>query len=154
MRVCEHIDHRPATLEDLDLLVTMERDSFRDGDRFPRRTIRRILINPNRTFITDIILKDGTPIGYAVYLSRRDSRKLRLYSICIVVEEMNKGYVKEYLSRRLPCFQAFEQVVLEVMESNNRAVGLYGSLGFEVERRLPRYYTGGEDGLRMVRRHQ
>jgi len=130
----------------------MEGRSFEERDRFSRRTLRRILVNPVGTFITDLILRDGKPIGYAVYHSRRNSQRLRLYSVCVVEGERGKGCAKEYLEGRLPDFEGFKEIVLEVRESNRTAMQLYEGLGFKVERRLAGYYSGDEIGLRMVRR--
>lgn len=43
-----------------------------------------------------------------------------------------------------------EVVKLEVRESNDPARTLYRDVGFEVARRVPRYYQDGEDALVMV----
>jgi ribosomal-protein-alanine N-acetyltransferase len=43
-----------------------------------------------------------------------------------------------------------EVVKLEVRESNDPARTLYSDVGFEIARRVPRYYRDGEDALVMV----
>jgi len=42
------------------------------------------------------------------------------------------------------------RVKLEVRETNDTAKRLYERFGFEIHRRLPRYYDDGEDAFVMV----
>ena len=42
-------------------------------------------------------------------------------------------------------------VRLEVRTSNDAAQKLYFDLGYKIVRRMPRYYTSGDDGYLMVK---
>ena len=47
-----------------------------------------------------------------------------------------------------------QTVRLEVRTSNAAAQNLYFDLGYKIVRRMPRYYTSGDDGYLMVKNFQ
>ena len=47
-----------------------------------------------------------------------------------------------------------QTVRLEVRTSNAAAQNLYFELGYKIVRRMPRYYTSGDDGYLMVKNFQ
>lgn len=130
----------------------MEKRCFNQYDLFKPHQVRRFLSDPGRSIITDIILLDNTPIGWAAYFTRKNSRLIRMYSICVHPDHSGKGYPREYLNKRLLLFEKkYSAMILEVRASNGRAIRLYEGLGFKVKKKLPGYYPDDEDGLKMIK---
>ena len=137
-------------MSDLDWLFETEKTCFNSCDAFSRKMIYQLLQNKNKTIIFDIICSNQQNIGYAVYLTRRNSDKIRLYSLCILPQHSARGFAKEYLKKRLGDFpNDYKEMVLEVRISNKKALQLYINLGFRIEFTLPYYYEDGEDGYKM-----
>lgn len=59
--------------------------------------------------------------------------------------DLMNEFLQDCRARGIPSIE------LEVRQSNGDAVKFYRRLGFEIRRVLPRFYTDGEDGYKMVR---
>lgn len=146
------VSYRKAELSDLPLVVEMENRSFREVDKFSRRTIRRYLENPFGSVMVDLIEDCGSPVGYAVLLTRRNSKTVSLHSICILPEIRGRGIAHSYLKTRMNQLRGkYHNLVLRVRASNHSAAELYHSLGFKEERIERGYYPDGEDAVRMAK---
>jgi ribosomal-protein-alanine N-acetyltransferase len=143
---------RKAFWTDLDKLVEMERICFPQGDAFSKRAMRRMVINPNGSIILDVLEYGGCMAGYAAYLTRKNSRTIRLYSLCVLPDYEGRGLARKYLEGRLKDFSPyFSRISLEVRTSNGKAVRLYQGLGFKLQKVLEKYYADGEKGYRLVK---
>ncbi len=143
------LNYRKATTSDLPFMIDIERKSFNEIDRFKIYQIKHFLNNKNQSIITDIILKDNVPVGWAAYFTRKNSSGVRLYTFCIDPAFRGKGFGKEYLKLRIGEFKRnFRKITLEVRESNHSAVKLYENLGFKKRKILKNYYLD-EDGIKM-----
>ena len=149
------LTYRQAVYADLDWLAHTEIQCFSSDDTFPRRTIQRMINNVNHSVVFDILVLAEKPIGYALFLTRRNSRLIRLYSICLLPAYQGQGLVKAYLQERIHSFaKNYEKMGLEVRLNNTSALALYLRLGFTTEKVLPGYYhqgEGREDGYRMLK---
>ncbi|MEF8780782.1 MAG: GNAT family N-acetyltransferase, partial [Haloferacaceae archaeon] len=89
--------------------------------------------------IADVTPNFGRDIGHVKDLAVRP-------------DEQGAGIGRRLLGRALVSllFQGASVAKLEVRPSNEAAVSLYRSEGFEPARRVPRYYADGEDALVMV----
>lgn len=89
--------------------------------------------------IADVTPNFGRDIGHVKDLAVRP-------------DEQGAGIGRRLLGRALVSllFQGASVAKLEVRPSNEAAVSLYRSEGFEPARRIPRYYADGEDALVMV----
>jgi ribosomal-protein-alanine N-acetyltransferase len=143
--------YRKARSSDLDFILHAERACFNSHDAFKSHQIRHFLENPFHSVITDIITLDGNSIGWACYFTRKNSNKIRLYTVCVLPNFSGKGFAKSYLQKRIASFEKYDAVLLEVRQSNERAIRLYEALGFTIQKKLPGYYPDGEDGVRMVK---
>ena len=144
------ISYRKAEKKDFNLIWEIENSCFNRIDLFKKHQIKHFLRNPNKSIITDIILLENQPIGWACYLTKKSTYFIRLYSVCISPQYRGKGYAKEYLSKRFQTFSdKFKRIYLEVRISNENAKMLYKSLGFKELRILKGYYVN-EDGIKMV----
>lgn len=143
------MNYRNATLSDVLFMVEIEIKSFNEIDRFKIYQIKHFVKNKNKSIITDIVLKDNVPIGWAAYFTRKNSSGARLYTFCIDPALRGNGFGKEYLKLRLEEFKKnYKKITLEVRESNYSAIKLYESLGFKKKKILKDYYLD-EDGIKM-----
>lgn len=139
-----------AVRSDLSLIQEMENVCFKSHDRFKRKQIQRLLTNPEKSVMTDVVLYGGKPAGWACYLTRKNSSLVRLYTMCILPEFGGKGCATVYLKKRISEMKKYRVMALEVREENRKAIALYGKLGFKISRSLPGYYPDGKHGRRMV----
>lgn len=137
-------DARP---EDIDALEALE-EIFPEADRISRRSWQRFL----RKGAAVLVIRSTNGIAAsAVLLFRENSATARLYSLAVTPEARGRGYARALLA-------AFEEraktrgcrlLNLEARASNETAIELYRSAGFETAGNLPGYYDDGEDGLKM-----
>lgn len=145
------VSSRTAVRSDIPLIKNIEHACFSRHDRFKDYQIRRFIGNPSGSVITDIILFKGKPAGWACFFTRKGSRLVRLYSICVLPEYRGKGLAGKYLNKKMSVFKGYDRIALEVRASNKNAVALYVKLGFMVNKKMPSYYPDGESALRMER---
>lgn len=81
-------------------------------------------------------------------------RKGHIVSIAVLKEYRRKGIglklMVESMSAMKDVYNA-KEVYLEVRVSNEPAINLYRKLGFQIIKRLPGYYSDGEDAYLMAR---
>ncbi|MBF6057515.1 GNAT family N-acetyltransferase/peptidase C39 family protein [Thiomicrorhabdus heinhorstiae] len=144
-------DIRPATNQDLNALLQIERDCFQ-SDRLSKRSFQRF-IKPGSHRLR-ILEMDGQTIGYALTLFRSGTNLARLYSIALLPEYRGRGFAKQLLSdaesEAADSLCAF--IRLEVSESNPAATRLYQSSGYKAIGKIPAYYEDGSTAVRMEKR--
>ena len=89
-------------------------------------------------FVVGMIEPDGT--GHVVALG-------------VGPEYRRRGYGRRLMHAVEAGFheQGVSTVRLEVRTSNDPAQKLYFDLGYKIVRRMPRYYTSGDDGYLMIK---
>ncbi len=144
------ISYCSGKIEDYSIILDLETQCFNQYDCFNKKTIAYLLKNPNNSTIVDIIKYNGMVAGYSVYLTRKNSKKIRLYSLCISSSYIGKKIASKYLEQRINTFSnRYTHINLEVRASNTKALNLYSNLGFQKKQLLPSYYIDGEDGYRL-----
>jgi ribosomal protein S18 acetylase RimI-like enzyme len=141
---------RPASSEDVDLLLAIERQCFR-AHRFTRKDFQYHLKNPRS--ILAVAEVEGEIAGYVAGIIYHGSRSRLgwLYSMAVLPAWRGRGFG----SRLLKYFEneaakaGSQAVVLEVRKTNRTAFSLYRKAGYEVSKKLLDYYAAGSDGLRM-----
>ena len=133
----------PAIPADVDQLAALEIDLFRT-DRCSKKSFRYLI----RQAHVIVVKRDDSPeiVGYAILLSRKNSRKMRIYSFGIASAARGDGLagrlleVLENIVRDRKC----ATLTLEVSDSNVAALGLYKKHGFsQYGFRLGYYEDGG-----------
>ena len=82
----------------------------------------------------------GRPVGHIKDLAVREDRR-------------NEGVGSLLLARALSVLSGrVDEIKLEVRESNDPAIALYRTHGFEYRQTVPEYYGNDEDALVLVRR--
>ncbi len=133
----------PAIKADVDQLAALEIDLFQT-DRCSKKSLRYLIqhahvIVARQEESTDIL-------GYAVLLSRKNSRKMRIYSFGIVPTARNLGIAGKLLEvlESIAVNSCCRMLTLEVGDGNTAAINLYKKHGFvQYGFRLGYYEDGG-----------
>lgn len=142
------VNVRPAERADLLEIYRIETEAF--GQPWPFGAFEQYLGEPGFLvasgesvlgyIVADIISHRGGPIGHIKDLAvHRNVRK--------------KGIGTLLLTRAIHILESrhVQAIKLEVRESNEPAIELYRSSGFEYRKRIEEYYDDGEDALLLVR---
>jgi [ribosomal protein S18]-alanine N-acetyltransferase len=131
-----------ATSGDVDALTLLEPLLFHT-DRCSRRSFQR-LIRQGRVMV--VREKEQTILGYAILLTRRNSRKMRIYSFGIADSSRRRGLAGALLAKLEEMATAADchTLTLEVGDTNTAAIGFYSKHGFyQCGFRLHYYQDGG-----------
>ncbi|WP_435361029.1 ribosomal protein S18-alanine N-acetyltransferase [Haloarchaeobius sp. DFWS5] len=143
----EHI--RPAERADLLAIYRIEKSSF--PQPWPYEAFERFLSEPGF-----LVSTEGQKVtGYVVAdcVPNHGNNLGHVKDIAVHPDRRGRGIGRRLLARAIATLstQNATSVKLEVRESNETAKSLYEDFGFEVLRRVPRYYDDHEDALVMVR---
>ena len=136
---------------DLNECWRLDQRCFSDGEAYDRETIRYLLahaqsvcykaVSPDHemlAFVIGMIEPDET--GHVVALGVSPNHRRRGLGRTLM-HEVEEGFLR----------RGIKNVRLEVRTTNEIAQKLYIGLGYKIIRRMPRYYTSGDDGYLMVR---
>lgn len=139
---------RPAERADLLKVYRIETSSF--SQPWPFNAFERYLGEPGffvaagesvlGYVIGDTVSNQGIPMGH-------------IKDIAVRSDARGEGVGTLLLGRAIDSLEAngVHAVKLEVRESNERAIEMYRSHGFEYRRTVEEYYNNGEDALLLVR---
>jgi [ribosomal protein S18]-alanine N-acetyltransferase len=138
---------RRAAGPDLTGLVALEA-GFPEGDRFSRRTWRRLLNGRN---IAHVAEAEGRVVGAAVILLRQGLDIGRLYSLSVAPSARGQGLARRLLAAGEAAAMAAgcTRMRLEVRTANKAAIALYESVGYRLFEHIHGYYPDGEPAARM-----
>ncbi|MED5441047.1 MAG: ribosomal protein S18-alanine N-acetyltransferase [Pseudomonadota bacterium] len=138
-------DIRVGGIEDLETVMEIEQAAH----QYPwsEKIMTRYLRKPDSVWVLEV---DGEHSAHAVISAVADEAELLMISVR--PEMQGRGYGKALLARVSQWLQekGIISFFLEVRESNESAIGLYESLGFNEVGRRPGYYPhpdGREDAL-------
>lgn len=140
---------RKAKINDLGAIKEIEDESFRNP--FTKEDLLyEISQNPVSNFL--VLEKDGKVIGFIDYWVTFDSATID--QIAIKKSERKQGFAKILLEKSINDLKELGEVLfftLEVRASNEPAINLYKSFGFQKVTIKEKYYDDGEDAIYMVR---
>ena len=144
----EAVEIRPATPQDIDAVVALERAAFPSPWR--REFFEGELQQGGRLNL--VALRGGTLIGYLFAMSIFD--EMHVNKIAVAQRERRQGIALELMER---CFafarqNAIATISLEVRVSNEGAQAFYRKLGFARSHTRARYYPDGEAAAIMTMR--
>jgi ribosomal protein S18 acetylase RimI-like enzyme len=137
---------RAFATTDLEFVRELSKDAFAEFSREPVLTTLA-MVRRHRSFIAE---RDGVAIGFAV-VSLVSAASAELVAIAVVERERGRGVgralltLAENAARRAGA----RFLSLHTAEANLAALELFHKQGFELERRLLRYYLGVFDACEM-----
>lgn len=140
---------RKAKISDLDAIKEIEDESFINP--FTKEDLLyEISQNPVSNFL--VLEKDGLVVGFIDYWVTFDSATID--QIAVKKSERNQGFAKILLEKSINDLKELGEVsflTLEVRTSNEPAINLYKSFGFQKVTIKEKYYDDGEDAIYMVK---
>lgn len=137
---------RKATLSDLRDLCTIERRCF-ERKRFSEDHMRWLLENPD---VTSYVFYNEDGIVASMILMRL-GRIGKVISLGVAPGHRRRGIATQLMAlgerEMRDCGAA--SMHLEVGVTNRAGIRLYEFLGYETVRKMPEYYSWGEDALAM-----
>lgn len=140
-----------ATKAHISAALAIEASSFKKADQFNLLTYKRALKRKKCWYVLQDH-KDQVIASFMV-LKRKNSSKLRLYSIAVSTSFKGKG-IGKYLMEWLNDFaknENYTHITLEVNIGNETAIKLYQGQGFSVIGKRTKYYADGSDALIMCK---
>jgi ribosomal-protein-alanine acetyltransferase len=130
---------RPATVDDLDAIMALERASF-PTDAWSDAMMREELSSPHGYYL--VAEEAGRLVGYAGLRAPKGGKDADIQTIAIAEAARGRGRGRTILEALLAEASArgVREVFLEVRADNPVAQALYASEGFAEVGRRPRYY--------------
>src|SRR5262245_58433513 len=134
---------RRARATDLDRLVEIELACF-DSDRLTRAEYARLLVRD--TSEVWVLVDRGGVVASLVLSQRKDSNRLRVYSIAVHPRARGQGFARALIKHAIRRARArrVARLSLEVRADNAAAIELYRRFGMRIARRILGYYEDGE----------
>lgn len=140
---------RKAKISDLEAIKEIEDESFIKP--FTKEDLLyEISQNPVSNFL--VLEKDGLVVGFLDYWVTFDSATID--QIAVKKSERNQGFAKILLEKSINDLKELGEVsffTLEVRTSNEPAINLYKSFGFQKVTIKEKYYDDGEDAIYMIK---
>lgn len=129
----------------------LDRRCFSDGEAYDRETLR-YLLSHNKSFCYKISTSSNEMLAFIISMIEPDNTG-HIVALGVAPEYRRKGYARQLMDMVEGCFfkSGITTVRLEVRTSNDAAQRLYFNLGYGIVRRMPHYYTSGDDGYLMVK---
>ena len=140
---------RKAKISDLEAIKEIEDESFINP--FTKEDLLyEISQNPVSNFL--VLEKDGLVVGFLDYWVTFDSATID--QIAVKKSERKQGFAKILLENSINDLKERGEVsffTLEVRASNEPAINLYKSFGFQKVTIKEKYYDDGEDAIYMIK---
>jgi ribosomal-protein-alanine N-acetyltransferase len=138
---------RPMTESDLDVVSSMEKESY--SDFWSRHSFEEELENEHAVAV---VMEETTGVvGYAVAVIALDEADL--VKITVSEKERAKGYGKKLLEsmKEILAGKGVTDIILEVRISNEAAITLYEHAGFVKEGIRPGFYSNPSEDAALYR---
>lgn len=136
---------------DLNECWRLDQRCFSDGEAYDRETIR-YLLSHSQSVCHKMTVPGDQMIAFVVGMIEPDGSG-HVVALGVAPEYRRCGYGRQLMHEVEQGFlrRGVSTVRLEVRTSNVAAQRLYLELGYTIVRRMPRYYTSGDDGFLMVK---
>jgi len=140
-----------ANLSDLKGILEIENSSF-TNDRFSGRQFKYLLTKASS--VVKVIRSDKKIYAYLILLHRKDSKKIRIYSIAVHPQSRGMGFAGKLLefTEHYAKIHKFTHIHLEVRSDNKSAISLYEKSKFCKSGIIKGYYQDGTDAIIMSRK--
>lgn len=129
----------------------LDQRCFSDGEAYDRETVR-YLLSHTQSVCYKIVIPSDDMAAFVVGMIEPDGVG-HVVALGVGPEHRRLGYGRRLMNEVERGFlvRGVKTVRLEVRTSNVAAQRLYFDLGYNVVRRMPRYYTNGDDGYLMIK---
>jgi ribosomal-protein-alanine N-acetyltransferase len=136
---------------DLNECWRLDHRCFSDGEAYDRETFR-YLLSHSQSVCYKAVAPDGEMIAFIIGMIEPDGAG-HVVALGVSPEHRRRGYARQLMQviERSFIERGVRTVRLEVRTTNEAAQKLYFDLGYKIVRRMPRYYTNGDDGYLMVK---
>ena len=95
---------------------------------------------------------DGHPVGFLAAVLSADGQA-RVLMFAVTAPFRRRGFGSQMMNAFIQAcaMRGIRRIELEVRISNDEAIRFYKRYGFEIAQNLPKFYTDGEDGYKMIR---
>ncbi|WP_163338265.1 GNAT family N-acetyltransferase [Desulfopila sp. IMCC35008] len=135
-----------AQADDLNSLTELEAELF-TYDRITKKQFKYLLTKANGLIIKAEL--DSKIAGYIALLWRKNSNRMRVYSIGVSPSSRKNGLGRNLLicSESIAKNYNCSIITLEVQEHNQPALNLYHDMGFKYSTTRSAYYSDGGNAL-------
>jgi ribosomal-protein-alanine N-acetyltransferase len=139
------------TQADLNECWRLDQKCFIDGEAYDRETIR-YLLSHTQSVCFKVMSSTDEMIAFVVGMIEPD-RTGHVVALGVDPAHRRLGHGRQLMHAIEQGFlgSGVTTVRLEVRTTNDAAQKLYFDLGYKIVRRMPRYYTSGDDGYLMVK---
>jgi [ribosomal protein S18]-alanine N-acetyltransferase len=142
---------RLATSADFETLLTIDAASFEREIAYDSAELSFLMKRPGaETFVLE---EEGAVAAFLLMEVNRRRRRATLVTLDVRSERRRHGLATDLLRHSEIALQGYGVGTydLQVDVRNEGAVAFYRKHGFEVSRRLKKYYPGGHDAWEMVK---
>ncbi len=142
---------REMSYGDLQDCWRLDQEVFTDGEAYDRETLR-YLLSHNKSACYKIMTPAHEMAAFIIGMIEPDNSG-HIVALGVSHRHRRQGYAERLLRAVEAKFwkSGIRTIRLEVRTSNEAAQSLYLKLGYKILRRMPRYYTSGDDGFMMVK---
>jgi ribosomal protein S18 acetylase RimI-like enzyme len=143
---------RHATGEDFPILLSIDEASFPREIAYDSVELSFLIKRPGAE--TLVLEEADTIAAFLLMEVNRRRKRATLVTLDVRSEKRRKGYASDLLRHSESILQGYgvHTYDLQVDVRNEGAVLFYRRHGFQVERRLAKYYPGGHDAWQMVKK--
>jgi ribosomal-protein-alanine N-acetyltransferase len=142
---------RHATEADFETLLSLDEACFPRDIAYDSVELSFLMKRPGAE--TLVLEEEGAIAAFLLMEVNRRRKRATLVTLDVRAEKRRNGYASALLRRSESILQELRVYTydLQVDTRNDPALLFYRKHGFEVERRLEKYYPGGHDAWRMVK---
>lgn len=143
---------RYATSADFHTLLSIDASSFPREIAYDYAELAHLMGRPGAE--TLVLEEDGQIAAFLLMDVNRRRKLATLVTLDVKNEKRRHGYAAELLARSEAILndQGVVRYELQVDTKNDAALSFYRKHGFQVERRLAKYYPGGRDAWQMAKK--
>jgi ribosomal protein S18 acetylase RimI-like enzyme len=143
---------RYATSADFHALLSIDASSFPREIAYDNVELAYLMNRPGAE--TLVLEEDGEIAAFLLMEVNRKRKQATLVTLDVKNEKRRNGYAAELLERSETILRdaGVARYELQVDTRNDAALSFYRKHGFQVERRLAKYYPGGRDAWQMIKK--
>ena len=143
---------RQAAGADFETLLSIDAESFEREIAYDSAELSFLMKRPGaETFVLE---EDGVIAAFLLMEVNRRRKRATIVTLDVRREKRRRGFASGLLRHSESVLHGYgvQTYDLQVDTRNEAAVTFYRKHGFEVDRRLKKYYPGGHDAWQMVKK--